>query len=106
MSELNLREGEIKTFKESLTEKDSQITSLNKIVANKNTLISKVEADKEVRAKWSKANIKLIEKPPLYGAKHIIWDQLLAVITKFREYLNLIEDEHALPFQVIEDAGI
>ena len=30
------------------------------------------------------------------GAKHILWDQLSVEVTKFREYLNLVEDKHNL----------
>ena len=37
-----------------------------------------------------------IGKPPLQGAKHLIWDTLSVEITKFRHYLNFIDDQSAL----------
>lgn len=35
-------------------------------------------------------------KTSLSGAKHILWDQLSTGVTKFREYLNLVDDEKIL----------
>ena len=37
-----------------------------------------------------------IGKVPLQGAKHIIWDTLSIEITKFRHYLNFIDDQSIL----------
>ena len=37
-----------------------------------------------------------IGKAPLQGAKHLIWDTLSVEITKFRHYLNFIDDQTAL----------
>ena len=37
-----------------------------------------------------------IGKAPLQGAKHLIWDTLFVEITKFRHYLNFIDDQSAL----------
>lgn len=97
MSELKLREGETKTLKKNLDEKQYHIVSLNEVIENKDTNISKVEANrKEVKSKGSKENTKLIGEDPLCGDNDIIWDYLSIEITKFREYLNLIEDEHDL----------
>ena len=57
----------------------------------------KVEVDKkEVKEKWSKANTKLIGKDPLCGSKHILSNYLSTETTMFREYLNLVEEEHDL----------
>ena len=39
---------------------------------------------------------KNIGKGPLQGAKHIIWDTLSIEITKFRHYLNFINDQSIL----------
>ena len=46
--------------------------------------------------KYSKARNRSISKAPVSGAKHVLWDQLSVQITKFREYLNLVDDEQAL----------
>ena len=35
-------------------------------------------------------------KAPLQGSKHIIWDTLSIEVTKFRNYLNFINDQSAL----------
>ena len=37
-----------------------------------------------------------IGKAPLQGAKHLISDTLFVEITKFRNYLNFIDDQSAL----------
>ena len=39
---------------------------------------------------------KSIGKGPLQGEKHIIWDTLSIEITKFRHYLNFIDDQNIL----------
>ena len=46
----------------------------------------------------TKANNKLIIRDPLYKAKCILWDELSLQITKFRSYLNLIDDENPFVF--------
>ena len=102
MSELKFKEGGIKTLKKNLDEKESKIISLNEVVEKNDIVIAIVEANKkEVKSKWSKANTKMIGKSPLCGAKHILWDHLLAKITKFREYLSLVEEEHSLALSML-----
>ena len=39
-------------------------------------------------------NAKLIGKVPLGGAKHFLWEEMEIEITKFREYLILVQDEY------------
>ena len=103
MADSSLKEGEIKTLKERLAKKDTHITSLKETVKEKDTLISKFQATKtQVKAKWSKANENLIGKTPLVGAKHILWDQLSGEITKFREYLRLVDDEFTMDFKSMQ----
>lgn len=63
ISKLKIREDEIQTLKHDIDEKEDKIVSLNKVVANKYSLIFKLEEyRKEVKAKWSKANTKFIVK--------------------------------------------
>ena len=48
------------------------------------------------RKKINKLNKKMIGKLPLQGAKHLIWDTLTIEITKFRSYLNFVNDKNAI----------
>ena len=97
MSQLNLREGYIQALRRTLIKKESCIASLNALLIDKDYLISKEEAGKkEMKTKCSKENTKLIGKAPLCGGKHILWDYLLAKITKFRGYLIFVKKEQAL----------
>ena len=48
------------------------------------------------RKKFNELKEKSIGKGPLQGAKHIIWDTLSIEITKFRNYLNFIDDQNIL----------
>lgn len=80
-----------------MTKKEREVDCLKEVVANKESLIvgaNKVKKDME--SNYSKAKCKATGKTPLTGAKHIIWDQLSVEINKFRECLNLIDDEHTL----------
>ena len=46
----------------------------------------------QLQKKFNELKEKCIGKGPLQGAKHIIWDTLCIEITKFRHYLNFIDD--------------
>ena len=46
-----------------------------------------------MQKKVNEFNEKVIGKTPLQGAKHIIWDTLAIEITKFRPYLNYVNDK-------------
>ena len=48
------------------------------------------------RKKFNELKERNVGKGPLQGAKHLIWDTLSVEITKFRHYLNFIDDESAL----------
>ena len=48
------------------------------------------------RKKFNELKERNIGKVPSQGAKHLIWDTLSVEITKFRHYLNFIDDESAL----------
>ena len=66
-------------------------------MASKEVYIAEMEKGKnEIEVKFFKARRRSIGKSPLSGEKHILWDQLLVEVTKFREYLNLVEDERDL----------
>ena len=38
----------------------------------------------------------MIGKLPVQGAKHLIWDTLTIEITKFRSYLNFVNDKNVI----------
>ena len=47
---------------------------------------------KEIDVKFSKTRSESVGREPLAGEKHILWDQILAEITKFKSYLTLVDD--------------
>ena len=49
-----------------------------------------------MQKKFDELKERSIGKGPLQGAKHIIWDTLCIEITKFRHYLNFIDDLNIL----------
>ena len=59
----------------------------------KDTLILEFQVAKsQEKDKWSKDNQNLIGMTPLDRTNHMLWDSLSSEITKFREYLNLVDD--------------
>ena len=58
----------------------------NKILQDRNQLQKKINELKE----------RNIGNGPLQGVRHIIWDTLSVEITKFRHYLNFIDDQSIL----------
>ena len=50
----------------------------------------------QLQKKFSELKERSTGRDPLQGAKHLIWDTLSVEITKFRHYLNFIDDESAL----------
>ena len=72
MSELSLKEAEIKSLKENIAQKDTQIISSKVTITQKESLISEIQIEKkQENDKLAKANEKLIGKVPLGGSKHI-----------------------------------
>ena len=49
-----------------------------------------------MQKKFSELKERRTGRAPQQGAKHLIWDTLSVEITKFRHYLNFIDDESAL----------
>ena len=90
MSQINLREGEIKELKEGNFQLKHE---LDKIIEERNKLSCE---KKQIQKRINKLNEKMIAKVPLQGAKHVIWDTLTIEITKFRSYLNFVNDKNAI----------
>ena len=86
MSQVSLKDVEIRELKEENEKIKSELT---KMVENKN----KILLDKgQLQKQLNELKERNIGKGPLQGAKHIIWDTLSVEITKFRHYLNFIDD--------------
>lgn len=94
MLEMSIKDEEIQTLKKNQFEKDIDISS-KKVTSQKDILIKEAQdAKKQLNDKWFKANTKFIGKVPLFKARCIIWDHISLEVTKFREYLNLVDEEH------------
>ena len=85
-----MKDVEIRELKEENEKIKSELTKLagnkNKILQDKSQLQKKLNELKEMKK----------GKGPLQGDKHIIWDTLSVEITKFRHYLNFIDDQSTL----------
>ena len=90
MSQVSLKDVEIKELKE---ENEKIKSELARIIEEKNkTLNDKIQLQKI----FNELKERNIGKNPLQGDKHLIWDTLSVEITKFRHYLNFIDDQSAL----------
>ena len=85
-----MREGEIKELKEGNVQLKHE---LDKIIEERNKLSGE---KKQLEKKINELNENMIGKVPLQGAKHIIWDTLTIEITKFRSYLNFVNDKNVI----------
>ena len=66
---------------------------MDRSIEEKNkTLNDKIQLQK----KFSELKERSTGRAPLQGAKHLIWDTLPIEITKFKHYLNFIDDESSL----------
>ena len=68
-------------------------SELAKVSENKNKIL---QDRNQLQKKFNELKERNIGKGPLQGAKHIIWDTLSVEITKFRHYLNFIDDQSIL----------
>ena len=58
---------------------------------------NKISSEKrQLQTKINELNDKMIGKLPLQGDKYLIWDALTIEITKFRSYLNFVNDKNAI----------
>ena len=68
-------------------------SELAKVSENKNRIL---QDRNPLQKKFNELKERNIGKAPLQGAKNIIWDTLSIEITKFRHYLNFIDDQSIL----------
>ena len=66
---------------------------LAQIIEERNKIL---DEKKQLQKKINELNEKMIGKVPLQGSKHLIWDTLTIEITKFRSYLNFVNDKNAI----------
>ena len=90
MSQVSLKEEEIKDLK---AENEKIKAELAKVSESKKQIL---QDRNQLQKKFNELKEKSIGKGPLQGAKHIIWDTLSIEITKFRHYLNFIDDLNIL----------
>ena len=87
MSQLILQIGEIKILKEALEKLKQEM----KIKDEKMTPLQR--ENKDLQERLRKMKMRLKGKTLLQGAKHVIWDAIVAKAAKFRVYLNFINDK-------------
>ena len=87
MSQVSLKEGEIKGLKGS-------IEKLKQEMQAKDERVAQFQKENEVlQERIDKLKIRLRGKGLLQGANHIIWDSIVVESTKFKAYLNFINDK-------------
>jgi cell division protein FtsB len=87
MSQVSLKTGEIKSLKEVLEKMKQEM----KIKDEKMAQLQRENQDLQERVNKLKTRLK--GKTLLQGAKHVIWDDIVAEAAKFRVYLNFINDK-------------
>jgi FtsZ-binding cell division protein ZapB len=88
MYQVILKTGEIKNLKESMEKlkhemkvKDEKMAQLHR-------------ENQNLQERVGKLKTRLKGKTLLEGAKHVIWDAISAEVSKFRVYLNFINDKY------------
>jgi hypothetical protein len=87
MSQVSLKEGEIKGIKESIEKLKREIQSKDE------RMVQFRKENQALQERIDKLKIRLRGKRLLQGAKHIIWDSIAVEVAKFRVYLNFITNK-------------
>jgi FtsZ-binding cell division protein ZapB len=90
MSQVSLKVGEIESLKGDIEKLKREM----KIKDEKMAQFQKDNQDLQVRV--DKMKTRLRSKGLLHGAKHIIWDSIIVEASKFRVYLNFINDKDSM----------
>ena len=88
MSQVSLKDGEIKELKGKNSKLQQEIRNLQK-------------EKKDLQDKVSKQKEKFKGKLRLQGTKHMIWDQILVEVTKIWDFMNVVEDKKVLVRNVL-----
>lgn len=91
MAYLHLKDKDIANMKVILVNKDIDINTLRGSMKHKEkeAIISK----NQIKEKISKYSKKLVGKSIMREARYKIWDQLSLEVTKFRTYIEFVEEE-------------
>jgi FtsZ-binding cell division protein ZapB len=90
MSQVILKVGEIKGLKEDIEKLQQEMKTKDERVAQFQ------KENQALQEKVNKLKTRLRGKGLLQGAKHIIWDSIVAEASKFRVYLNFINDKYSM----------
>jgi FtsZ-binding cell division protein ZapB len=92
MSQVSLKVGEIKGLK-------GDIEKLKQEMKTKDERMDQLQKEnKSLQERVDKLKTRLRGKGLLQGAKHIIWDSIVVEATKFRVYLNFINEKYSMAF--------
>ena len=83
MSQVSLKDEEIKGLKENILKLQQEEKNLHK-------------SKKSLQQTIDKQKLKMNEKLQLQGSKHVIWDQITVEVTKLWDFLNFVEDKIVL----------
>jgi hypothetical protein len=90
LADLNMKGDEIDKLKKTIATQNEEIKDKDKIIEEYQKLKAKLLTDIE------KMKNKLIGKPYLIGARHIIWDEIIGEVSKMWNYFKIIDDEMLL----------
>ena len=96
MSQINLREWEIKELKE---ENHKLRQELAQNIEERNTVLNE---RKKPKKKSNELKKKIRGKVSLHGARHLIWDGLSVEDTKFKPYLNYVNDKSLMVYMAFQ----
>lgn len=83
MSQISLKDEEIKNLKENNLKLQQEAKSLQKVKESLQQAVDKHKA-------------KMNGRLQLKGAKHTVWDQIIIEVTKLWDLLNFVEDKRVL----------
>jgi FtsZ-binding cell division protein ZapB len=87
MSQVKLKDVEIEELKQ-------ENQKLKQEAAQRSEKSNQIQKEHNcLQEKVSKLKSRIKGKVPLQGAKHLLWDSLAVDITKFRQYLNFVDDK-------------
>jgi hypothetical protein len=97
LSDLNIKEIEMQSLKDTTAQKDLQITTLNNLIREKDDILATIKSNRDKTQKdLERFKVKVLGRKPMKGAKHILWGKIVDEITKSRDYLTMIQDEYEI----------
>jgi hypothetical protein len=97
LSELNLKGVEIEKLKKSVSVQNDEIKIFREQLKDKDKTIEQYQKVKaKLQGDVEQLQSKLVGKPYLIGARHLIWDQIITKVTKMWDCFKLIGEENSL----------